>query len=261
MFRSALLAVVSTVVLGTVAAMAADLPAEKGPPVYAPPPVPIFSWTGFYIGAQAGYEWGSTRDDQFFSRATPAIFSPIASYNPNGVIGGAHIGYNYQVSQFVFGVEGDVDGANYRGGVTSPDALAPAILVTETTRIEFQGSVRGRVGWAFDRVLFYGTGGVAFGSIRSTFGDTLGPAVATSTVGRVGWTAGAGIEYAIDNNWSVRAEYRYTDFGHLNYGVDAATGAAGISVSKRVTTNIATAGFSYKFGDVPPPAPAVVTKY
>jgi outer membrane immunogenic protein len=251
------LAAVSAVVLGSVA-MAADLPSTKGPPVYAPPPPP-FTWTGFYIGGQAGYEFGTTRDDRFFQRAIPGIVSPITSYGSTGFIGGAHAGYNFEINQFVLGVEGDVNGAAYSGRITSVDLFNPAVLVTESTRIGIQGSFRGRIGYAFDRVLIFGTGGVAGASIRSSFSDTVAPGIAESTIGRVGWTAGGGIAYAIDNNWSVGAEYRYADYGHLTYAIDAT--AAGGSDTKRVTTNQVTLDFSYKFDEAPPPAPPIVTKY
>ncbi|MGB7699073.1 MAG: outer membrane protein [Methylovirgula sp.] len=256
--RAGFIAISAALGLLSSAALAADLPNTKGPPAFAPPPV--FTWTGLYIGGQVGYEWGTTGGSEFYLRAAPAIFGPTNSYSPGGVLGGAHLGYNYQISQFVLGVEGDVDGAEYSGRATSPDILVPGVAVTESTRIGIQGSVRGRVGWAWDRVLFYGTGGVAFASIQSGFSDSLGPATASSTVDRVGWTAGGGIEYAIDNNWSLRAEYRYSDFGRVTYALDAASGAPGVNFTKRVTTNQVTAGFSYKFDLFAPPGP-IAAKY
>src|SRR5579863_7705615 len=210
-------------------ALAADLPTTKGPPVYAPPPPPIFTWTGLYIGGQVGYEFG---------RAWPTFAGAAAAhFSPNGIVGGGHLGYNYQVGQFVLGVEGDVNGASYRGGNGIGFARDP-----------IDGSVRGRLGYAWDRALIYATGGVAFADFNDTniFGDNVWNT-------RVGWTAGGGLEYAIDNNWSLRAEYRYTAFSRYYF-----TGAAaGTTISVRQVDNRVQAGFSYKFDMLGP----VVSKY
>ncbi len=191
MFRKILLSTAAVVAMSG-AALAADLPTTKGPPVYAPPP-PIFTWTGIYIGGQVGYEFG---------RAYPATTGfNFPAYSPDGVVGGGHVGYNYQFGQFVAGVEGDVNGSSYRGNNGIGASKDP-----------IDGSVRGRLGYAWDRALIYATGGVAFGDFNhsNVFGDS-------NWAGQVGWTAGGGVEYAIDNNWSVRAEYRYTDFGRYYF--------------------------------------------
>jgi outer membrane immunogenic protein len=226
-------------------AFAADLPNTKAPPVYAPPPPPAFTWSGLYIGGQVGYQWGNT---------SPTLFTAggpvgLPSSSESGIVGGGHVGYNFQFSQFVFGVEGDVDGASYNGGNASG-------LVGYTSREPVEASIRGRVGYAWDRVLFYGTGGVAFGDFHDTF---TGPGGFDSMWReRTGWTAGGGVEYAIDNNWSLRAEYRYTDFGRVNDYLVAS--APGDTASRRETDNRVQAGFSYKFDMFAPPAP-IVSKY
>jgi outer membrane immunogenic protein len=219
----------------SVGAFAADLPSRKEAPIYVPPP-PVFTWTGVYVGGQVGYGFGRDRI------LTPAA---VTGFSPNGVVGGAHIGYNYQVAQFVFGLEGDVDGASYKGTVATPAGF------TDTTRIAIDGSVRGRIGYAFDRALFYATGGAAFASIQNSY---RAPGGAFTSLGhsRVGWTVGGGIEYAITNNWSIRAEYRYTDYGRY-------TDILTVPVSHHPTDNRVMAGFSYKF-DMFTPAP-VVAKY
>jgi outer membrane immunogenic protein len=249
MIRSALLAAVSAVVLGSVA-MAADLPSTKGPPVYAPPPPPVFSWTGVYIGGQMGYEWGNDfTQERFTATGVPDGF--FQSFSNDGVVGGGHIGYNYQISQFVFGVEGDVNGSGVRGGYTLANGNGT------NSRSDIQASIRGRIGFAFDRVLIYATGGGAYADFEHTY---FTPAVGESFHnGRVGWTVGGGIEYAIDNNWSVRAEYRYSDFGSFT---NASTVAfPGFSYTHHPRENLAQIGFSYKFDMAPPPAPPLVTKY
>ena len=229
-------------------AAAADLPSRRAPPVYLPPPIPTFTWTGLYVGGQVGYEFGKSS-----AASTTGATILTGGSSPNGVIGGAHIGYLYSAPSFmggsslggvVFGVEGDVDGSNYK----TTYALGP---LSDTTRQNIQGSVRGRLGIAVDRALFYATGGAAIGDLGNNY-TAPGFALSTSQV-RVGYTVGGGVEYAFTNNWSMRAEYRYTDFGTVTDTVGAA------SIRHRETDNRVQAGVSYKFntfGPVP-----VVARY
>lgn len=230
----------STVAFAALAgtAFAADLPSRSAPPVYTPPAIPVFTWTGFYIGGQVGYEFGKD-------------YNSAAGYSTssNGVVGGAHIGYNYQfpASNFVIGLEGDVEGTtahayNYFG-----------IGGLDYYKEQIQGSARGRIGYAVDRALFYATGGAAFGGVNNSYYAPGFGSVSTSHT-RVGYTVGGGVEYAISNNWSLRAEYRYTDFGSYSD-----IGPTGVSINKRDTDNRVEAGFSYKF-DTFAPAP-VVARY
>ncbi|MGD0635798.1 MAG: outer membrane protein [Beijerinckiaceae bacterium] len=229
----------STVALAALAgtAFAADLPSRHAPPVYVPPPIPVFTWTGVYVGGQVGYEFGKDSND----------LNP-SSTSTSGVIGGAHIGYNYQLpNNFVVGLEGDVEGTSARG--TTTYAFGPGYY-----KEGIQGSVRGRVGYAVDRALFYATGGAAFGGINNNY---YGVGEDSPSHTRIGYTVGGGIEYAIDHNWSVRAEYRYTDFGHTtDYLTNSDAGAA---VRKHDSDNKVEAGFSYKF-DTFGPTP-VVARY
>ncbi|HEY0144569.1 MAG TPA: outer membrane beta-barrel protein [Methylovirgula sp.] len=235
--------------------MAADLPSSKGPPVYAPPP-PVFSWTGVYIGGQVGYEWGRTT----FATVNPVtgvIAGGFPAIDEQGVVGGGHVGYNYQLGGlglgfggFLVGIEGDVNGASYTGS-----ELLGVTTLRERTPVD--ASIRGRVGITFDRFLVYGTDGVAFGSIRESLTTPIFSGSATT--GRVGWTVGGGLEYAIDNNWSVRAEYRYTDYGRFNESF--ATVRLPVTLRYHPTDNRVQVGFSYKFDEAPPPAPPVVAKY
>ena len=195
--------------------------------------------------------------------------------NANGVIGGAHLGYNYQINQFVLGLEGDVDGSSLSKTVNfAPfsNYYQDYIPTTVHSNLGVQGSIRGRLGYAFDRVLVYATGGVAFGgfntSISTAYANALfypaffGRDSFSNT--RVGWTVGGGLEYAVTNNWSIRAEYRYTDFGPSNNVlVNSFPGFNGDVLGARVHTNLienrVQVGFSYKF-DTAAPAP-VVAKY
>ena len=229
MFRKFLLA--SAGVLAVTAAVhAADLPMRSAPPAYAPPPPPVFTWTGAYVGGQVGYEFG--RDSSY----VPGIFPGVSS-SPSGIVGGAHVGYNYQMGMFVAGLEGDVNGSNYHGGVFNGFTGTG-----DNSRIGIDGSVRGRVGVAFDRALIYATGGAAFASLQDSY---VGPGGAFSQFNHspVGWTVGGGLEYAITNNWSIRAEYRYTDYGRVT---DSPAGLA-LPVVHHETDNRVQAGFSYKF--------------
>ena len=186
-FAAALLLGVSST-----AAMAADLPSRR----VAPAPVavaPIFTWSGFYAGVQAGYGW----DKVSFSNALVAFPAPIYSsgtLNRSGFIGGGHIGYLMQTGPGVFGLEGDLEGATIRGS-------------------NLRGSLRARAGVAFDRTLAYVTGGLALAN--QNYGWTNYYGYNTSAT-RLGWTAGAGIECMIAPNWSARVEYRYSDFGKVN---------------------------------------------
>ena len=253
-------------------ALAADLEV-------APPPVPLFTWTGAYLGGQIGYAWGN--DPAEFNEfvpatpatppspthprgipGTPAVFlSDPLGINPQGVIGGAHVGYNFQINQWVVGIEGNLDGTGLSKTVFLPLVRSS---ITETTRSDVQGSVRGRVGWAFDRALIYATGGVAFTDFINAFNDTTGfftgtPGLTTSvSTTRVGWTVGGGLEYAVTNNWSVRAEYRYSDWGHAALLLLNTTNAV-VTAHHHLTENQVQVGFSYKFD--PYLLPPVIAKY
>jgi outer membrane immunogenic protein len=271
MVRQIILSAVALAAL-TGAALAADLPSRAPPPVFIPPP--IFTWTGVYIGGQIGYQWGSHNPSEYAFGG--GLVSSLTGYSPSGVIGGAHVGFNYQVQQFVFGLEGDVDGTSYSGS-SSIFGAAPALFSSYNSRINAEGSIRGRVGVAWDRALFYATGGVAFADIRTSYvspgtpgvpaivGILFVPGIPATPPGfdsfsnsRVGWTVGGGVEYAITNNWSVRAEYRYTDFGRLTDPLS--TTYAGFYVRTHITDNAVRVGFSYKFDWYRPPAP-IVAKY
>jgi outer membrane immunogenic protein len=224
-------------------ASAADM-ALKAPP---PPPAPIFSWTGFYVGAQVGGAWG--HDNASIANPgipfPPPIFIPF-TVNTSGGMGGFHAGYNYQVSQWVFGVEGSVDWT--RLDKTFIVGICPLFCGTSTTKADTQGSFRGRVGIAIDRVLFYATGGLAVARINNTYDTTaFGGGFASLSHTRDGWTGGGGIDFAITNNWSLLAEYRYSDFGTF---IDKSSVAffPATNVTRHFTESQAEGGVSYKFG-------------
>ena len=258
MRRQILLASVGAIAFAG-SAFAADLPYRGPPPVYLPPP-PIFTWSGLYVGGQIGYAWGSDPID------VAIVGIPVASFNdnPKGVIGGAHLGYNLQIAQWVAGLEGTVDGTSVTGRTSAP-VVALGSGVTGSTRSIVQGSIRARLGVAFDRVLIYGTGGAAFAGIKNNYTDTGGNA--TDIIGitegisktRSGWTVGGGLEYAVPNNWSIRAEYRYSDFGRSPDFPFISVTLGNTSFTHHLKESQVQARFSYKFT---PFAPApVVAKY
>ena len=252
----------STVTLGAfcVSAYAADLPSRRAPPVYIPPPIPVFTWTGFYVGAQAGYAFGSANSLAVATSNGAGLASNAGK--ANGVIGGAHVGYNYSTQSLLgfggfggggllVGIEGDVDGSNYK----STYALGG---ITDSTKRQIQGSVRGRVGFTVDRALFYATGGAAFGDIKNNYTNALNGLSDSLSHTRVGYTVGGGIEYAVTNNVSLRAEYRYTDYGNVTDSLLNSTAGGGV-VRHREKDNRVQAGISYKF-DTFAPVP-VVARY
>jgi outer membrane immunogenic protein len=230
---------------------AADLPSRAPPPVYLAPPPPIFTWTGFYVGGQLGDRFGTSSSILFPTATPPAGGANLGKYFPNGVTGGAHVGYNYQICMFVAGVEADMEGSSYRGSQTAGAA-------TLQTTSGFDSSLRGRLGIAVDHALFYTTGGVAFAPFRNQI--FAGGTVDDQTNWRTGWTLGGGLEYALNNNWSLRAEYRYTDYGTYSDVLNNTTGGA-LSVRKHDTDNAVRAGFSYKFDTAGPIAPPIISKY
>src|ERR1700730_10493873 len=153
-------------------ALAADLPREA-PPVY-PPAVPLFTWTGIYLGGQIRSAWGP-------DTLTVFPFGFGTNFTPNGVVGGAHIGYNLQLNQFVAGVEGDIEGTGIERSFSPGGALYD-------TRVPAQGSIRARLGVAFDRALLYATGGAEFAGFDTTYNG-----IGTFDQGshtRTGWTIG-----------------------------------------------------------------------
>jgi opacity protein-like surface antigen len=223
------------------------------------------SAAGIYIGGQIGYAWGAGNfNETLIDPVTGTLINTSVGGKPNGVIGGAHVGYNLQINQWVIGLEGTVDGTSLSNTAVAffPVAFRGSTLTAQTTA-DIQGSIRGRLGIAWDRVLIYGTGGVAFGGFNTDV-SIAAPAVPffasrSFSNTRVGWTAGGGIEYAITNNWSIRAEYRFSDFGTIREGLGLPTGGRFFNEHRRLQENQVQAGFSYKF-DIWAPAP-IVAKY
>jgi outer membrane immunogenic protein len=199
--------------LGCASAHAADLGGHAPPP----PPAsidsrPALMWTGLQVGLNAGYS--SSRDftgeDSVFSYNGVAL--EHLHSRTSGFTGGGQIGYNYQIGHFVVGIEADF---NYVDLSRTKTSLSGA--VTEDISGNFIGTLRPRVGVAFGPALLYATGGLAYGSVDTTItGNTANTLSASNTGMRVGWPAGAGAEYALNRNLSLRLEYLHTDLGRAD---------------------------------------------
>jgi len=265
----------STSLLALVAAsvgfpvLAADLPSHKAPVVTAPPPM----WTGFYAGLNAGYNFGTNFNvysqnasgpwigqtgfvpgqdvpvfGPVFQGTAPISMDAIASNTQSGFIGGGQIGYNYQYgSNFLLGIEADIQGAGIRGASLGVGASVGSIIagndantktIGSTTvqgGVDWLGTVRGRVGYLWTpTLLVYGTGGFAYGGayanvtqsaieqwaftvgVGNTFSQNSWFGGGRQNQLLTGWTAGGGMEWMFMPNWSLKAEALYWDLGRMN---------------------------------------------
>jgi outer membrane immunogenic protein len=210
------------------ASVAADLPVRG--PVYAPPPpVAIYSWTGFYIGINAGYGWGELDNAAV---GTPIGVFPGNSFSvrsdPAGFVGGVQIGYNWQTGTFVWGLEADFQGTTLDETVVRGPLLVLGLPVAGsnsrvTTELDWFGTIRGRLGVTFmPELLAYITGGFAYGDVsvssRTTYVPGLPAAIFTGAASstETGWTVGGGLEYGF-GNWSAKVEYLYVSLSAPSY--------------------------------------------
>ena len=201
---------------------AADLPrpAYKAPVYVAP-----FSWTGFYIGINGGYGWGTTN-------WTNAL-ATTGNFDVKGWLVGGTLGYNIQSGSFVYGIEGDFDLSEIRG--TNTSVCGPGGC---TTRLLWLSTVRGRLGFAFDRFLPFITGGAAIGSVKMS-----PPFGGDEKQTKFGWTIGVGLEYAFMGGWSAKVEYLYADLGKAS--CSAAT--CGLTTDVTFRTSLLRAGVNFRF--------------
>ncbi len=266
-------------VMAVGAAVAADLPTTKGPPVYEPPPPPpAFSWDGFYIGINGGIGAGDNIYNESYSGDgddddddSPYHYKNTA-FSGGGLVGGT-VGFNYQFpnSNFVAGFEGDFDWASIRGGNNWSEGYADGYSEGggQGTDIQWLATARLRLGYAvttpFGNLLPYVTGGAAFGEVKNYqwYSDNDGDSYNDSYNHTwTGWTAGAGLEYAITQNLTFKAEYLYVDLG--NHYLNEYSDPPYYTEYEHVTTNLVRVGVNWKFGDwfaPAPPPPPVVAKY
>lgn len=243
------------VMLAAGSAMAADMPLKA-------PPLPVWSWTGFYAGGNLGYGWASDPSTLTDSTTTTLVrcndcdtptpvLIPLGSttatatgtgnVNPNGVIGGLQVGYNWQNTSFVYGWEADIQASGQSGSVTICDTAgcpAGTGTATQTVKMPWFGTLRARVGYTpSPRWLVYATGGLAVAEIQDSIaqGPVGGPAGLSASIDttRAGFAVGGGVETALTDRWSLKLEYLFMGFGTISSG---GTGAA-------VTTTNTTCSF------------------
>lgn len=228
-----------TAIMISVSARAADLPARVQP-VASVAYVPSFSWTGFYVGGELGW----IRTDPDYTTGAVLLGTPFlisATTGKDGLSYGILAGYNYQVGSVVLGVEGDFEG--WTVGKIRYTSITGDFL---TAHSKWGGSVRGRLGYAVDRALFYVAGGAAFVSSKTSI-PTTGISIGGDDT-RVGWTVGAGIDYAFTNNWFTGVEYRYSQFESKSFVYPIPVLNLGtIGLKQDLSNNQVMARIGYKF--------------
>jgi outer membrane immunogenic protein len=281
-------------------AVAADLPIYTKAP---PPVLPVWTWTGFYVGGNVGYSWGRAATDFSESSTSTSVVTatttgglPIAgngltattaasafgsaASHMDGWLGGVQAGYNWQIQQWVLGLEADIQATGEKDDpifCSVTGCPAGSAIGTSTTKLPWFGTVRGRVGYSWNYapnrpILFYATGGLAYGEVDASYTGGLvgGPLSAVNISStRTGWTVGGGGEGRLgDTNWTLKVEYLYMDFGTVS-GAVAATGAPVVTLfginnsdlihhlttttsiagtaSTHVTDQLVRVGINYKF--------------
>jgi outer membrane immunogenic protein len=215
------------------------MPAFAADPVYVDPaPVVVapaaYDWSGIYVGLQAGYLSGNA--DHSFSNGAPSGDS-----GPDGFIGGVYAGYNWQFGNTVFGIEGDIEGGDINGSYSNVTGATSV----GTSDLNWQASVRARLGYAAGRYLLYVTGGWAYGDFDFGGGPVPLPVAGGYSQSLNGWTVGGGAEAMFTANWIGRIEYRYTDFGTASGTL--APGFPGVTMPVDVDTHAVRVGLAYKF--------------
>ncbi len=258
------------------AALAADLPSRRAPPVYYPPavPVPVFTWSGLYAGVNAGYAFDGHQNFSNSGRGVAAgTYPAYVRSSTDGFTGGAQIGYNYELGQTGLPLLGGIGGVG-SGVVIGVEAdaaytdLRQNLLVGTrgfSANTQYVGTARGRIGYAFGNFLIFGTGGFAYGGVKDSITGADGYA-STNTI-RTGYTYGGGLEYAIPTTSFVnvfhssavtlKAEYLHYDLGTQNLAIGTRGGVSSIHTDG----NIVRAGINYKFDLLGSPAAPVVARY
>jgi outer membrane immunogenic protein len=218
-----------TIIATALAALAVTAPsaqaADMGPPIYKAPPyaAPVYGiWSGFYVGVNGGYGFGSSDWD-----------FPAVSADPEGGLVGGTIGYNMQTGPWVFGLEGDFDWADMKGNTN-------CVIGVCQTKTDWFATARGRIGYAgWSNAMIYFTGGGAFADVKGS-----STAFADTSKTMAGWTVGGGVEYAFAGNWSAKVEYLYSDLGSFDCAA-----ACGFVAPDEIsyTTNMVRGGINYRF--------------
>jgi len=261
---------IASVLDGGAPARAADLvPTYKARPPAAVVPLGP-SWSGWYVGGNLGYGWGVSTDPSLsftdgIGAGLPAFFAAggnaFPSLKPSGVLGGGQLGYNFQTGPWVWGVVTDFQGADLRASQTVSTTVPPTTSATDQTlsaKISWFGTARAKVGWAWsDSWLLYGTGGLAYGRVSSdlNFACTPGGAqcggllvTGSEQATKVGWTAGAGVDYALNRNLSLGLEYLYLDLGRDTVtGVQQGLPALTVSIDQHFAAHVLRGTLNWRF--------------
>jgi outer membrane immunogenic protein len=255
--------------LAPLSAMAADLPVRAPAPVIV---APLFTWSGFYFGLNAGASFrGSDTATTIGTNAFlafPPVFAPRSlQVGETGFVGGAQAGYNWQAGALVFGVEADIqlaDGgkrASFVGADLGGGFAGLTLTTTARASLDYFGTLRARLGFTpVDRMLIYATGGLAYGQAKLSNSVIVPQAPAVSWAGsasstKMGWALGAGMEFAVTNNVTLKAEYLHVNLGHVtsyaagNAAVRAIPALDGVDyvARKAMRSDIARVGFNYKY--------------
>ena len=270
--------------VASTAALAADLPSRRAPPVFVPPAIPVFTWTGLYAGINAGYAFDGKNS---YSNSGPAVVglvtTPFARTNANGFTGGGQIGYNMQLGGGI-PVIGQLGGFFGNGGTTGGVVVGVEADAAYTdlragyndgvtaigSRTDYVGTARGRVGYAFGDLLIFGTGGFAYGGVRNNINSITGATGGSDSI-RTGYAYGGGLEYAIPTTSFVnffhssavtlKAEFIHYDLGTQNVLVGAPGTAGSFNSSVKTDGNLVRAGINYKLDLFGSPASPVVARY
>ena len=221
-------------------------------------PVSAYDWSGAYLGLNFGYAGGKAKHPYGITFQAESLGGSL-DMNSSGFFGGVQAGWNFQSDQMVYGLEADFQGANIEGTTrVSLNEGASSLNGEAGTKLNWFGTVRARLGYTVtDRFLAYATGGLAYGSTKSFMNGQMtcaanGQVICTGSFDesvkktKAGWTVGAGVEYAVTNNWSVKTEYLYTDLGKANVfsfndlGMNA-------TIDRKFNFHTARIGFNYKF--------------
>ncbi len=224
-------------------APAADLPTKA--PAYAT--APSYNWTGFYVGGQVGGGWDSNQVTTVNANMHfPAGYSHAASHG-SGFLGGGYAGFNYQIGQFVFGIDGDYSWAKLIGSEADVSPFT-GVVNHDTERVKWITTLTGRLGYAVDNWLFFGKGGAAWAGFVGNGGTpTVGTNFSSTT--RDGWTLGAGVEWGFAAHWSAKLEYDYVNFGTSKYNRTTTSGTSPpiLPFSATSSLNMVKLGLAYRF--------------
>jgi outer membrane immunogenic protein len=244
-----LLGLIAATVLATTHAFAADLWAPPPPPMPykapPPPPPPAWDWTGFYLGLDVGAAWATdTVSPTVAETGFGTTFPRSNKLSTSGPLGGAPIGFNYQLSSFVFGIEGDFGALALANSLADPGS--GSLVETDSINNGWYGDATGRLGFVWGPALLYGKGGWAYFAGQGSTTTTVAGITTSQTGAFTGWTYGGGLEYRLGGPWSAKVEYLHFAFGTKDASlIDAGTV---YPYANALSVDTVKFGLNYKFG-------------